>query len=85
MKPQLLTKNQVAAIVQNEFKANELHLHISAAMLIFIFLSNALFFLNDFSKILTLIFTMIEAINIYLLYKSNKAKVLSLQDKYVGE
>jgi len=80
MKYQTLTKAQVAGILVNEFKDNNIWLQIF--LLCFIVLGLINLFFTPVTQLLTLIIILIQFVVLYALYNSNRNKVREFEEKY---
>jgi hypothetical protein len=80
MKSQILTKAQVAGILVNEFKENNVWLQ--TFLLTFISIAVINIFVSPFSQMLTLAIVLIQFVVLYFLYNSNRNKVKEFEEKY---
>jgi Flp pilus assembly protein TadB len=80
MKSQILTKAQVAGILVNEFKENNVWLQIF--LLSFICIGGINLFVSPLSQLLTLVIVLVQFVALYALYNSNRNKVKEFEEKY---
>jgi uncharacterized membrane protein len=80
MKSQTLTKAQVAGILMNEFKENNVWLQVF--LLCFISIAVINLFVSPLTQIITLVIVLVQFVALYALFNSNRAKIRKFEEKY---